>query len=164
MERFPTRAAPQWLDEDQQRSWRAFLLGTTLLFDRLDDDLQRNHGVSMVEYEILVRLSERDGRMRMAQLADSLAHSRSRVTHTVKRMEAAGLVSRADATDDGRGVVAVITDRGQLLLENVAPTHVTGVRDHLVDLATPDDFEAVGRVFNAVADHLIAAHPERELR
>jgi len=164
VERFPTRAEPRWLDEDQQRSWRAFLLGTTLLFDRLDDDLQRNHGVSLVEYEILVRLSERDGRMRMAQLADSLAHSRSRVTHTVKRMEAAGLVSRADATDDGRGVVAMITDRGQLLLENVAPTHVDGVREHLVDLASAEDFAAVGRVFDAVSDHLIAAHPERELR
>ncbi len=164
VERFPTRAEPRWLDEEQQRSWRAFLLGTTLLFDRLDDDLQRNHGVSLVEYEILVRLSERDGRMRMAQLADSLAHSRSRVTHTVKRMEAAGLVTRADAADDGRGVVAMITDRGQLLLDNVAPTHVDGVREHLVDLASPDDFEAVGRVFNAVSDHLIAAHPERELR
>ncbi len=52
----------------------------------------------MVEYEILVRLSESDGRMRMAQLADSLAHSRSRVTHTIKRMEEADLVERVRLT------------------------------------------------------------------
>ncbi|CAN5630029.1 MarR family transcriptional regulator [soil metagenome] len=164
MPQFPTRPGPRWLDEDQQHSWRAFLLGTTLLFDRLDDDLQRNHGVSMVEYEILVRLSESDGRLRMAQLADSLAHSRSRVTHTIKRMEEAELVTREVSPDDGRGVVARITDRGRLLLENVAPTHVNGVRDHFVDLADAADFAAVGRVMNAVADHLIAAHPGRELR
>ena len=51
-------------------------------------------GVSLTEYEILVRLSEREGRqMRMAQLADALAHSRSRVTHTVGRLEKAGLVA-----------------------------------------------------------------------
>ncbi len=154
----------QWLDEDQQRSWRGLVLGTTLLFDRLDDDLRRHHGISLVEYEILVRLSERGGRLRMAQLADSLAHSRSRVTHTIRRMERAELVERADSPDDGRGVVAVMTERGRLLLENVAPTHVNGVRDHIVDLATPEDFAALGRVMNAVADHLIAGHPEMEMR
>ena len=164
MARFPTRPEPRWLDESQQQVWRAFLLGTTLLFDRLDDDLQRNHGVSMVEYEILVRLSERDGQMRMAQLADSLAHSRSRVTHTIKRMQDAGLVTREVSPEDGRGVVAVMTDRGRLLLENVAPTHVNGVRDLFVDLADDEDFRAVGRVMNAVSDSLIAAHPDRELR
>ena len=100
----------------------------------------------------------------MAQLADSLAHSRSRVTHTIKRMEQEGIVERVTSPDDGRGVVAVMTDRGRLLLESVAPTHVHGVRDHLVDLVDPADFEAMGRVMNAVADHLIAAHPDMEIR
>ena len=38
------------------------------------------------------------------------------------------------------------------------------MRDYLVDLASPEDFAALGRVMNAVADHLIAGHPEMELR
>lgn len=158
------RVDVRWLDQGQQLSWRALVLGSTLLFDRLDDDLRRHHDVSMVEYEILVRLSERDGQMRMAQLADALAHSRSRVTHTIKRMERAGLVTRADSPDDGRGVVAKMTPQGFTLLQTVAPTHVDGVRDHIVDLVSVEDFEALGRVMNAVADHLIAAHPEMEIR
>jgi DNA-binding MarR family transcriptional regulator len=158
------RREPRWLDADQQRSWRALVLGTTLLFDRLDADLRHQHGISLVEYEILVRLSESDGQMRMARLADSLAHSRSRVTHTVKRMEADGLVTRCGATEDGRGVVCQMTDRGDLLLRNVAPAHVAGVRDYLVDLVGPQDFAALGRVMNAVSDRLISDHPERELR
>lgn len=164
MAHFTTRPEPRWLDDEQQQVWRAFLLGTTLLLDRLDDDLQRNHRVSLVEYEILVRLSEHDGQMRMAQLADSLAHSRSRVTHTIKRMQVAELVTRQVSPEDGRGVVATMTDRGRLLLENVAPTHVNGVRDLFVDLAGDADFEAIGRVMNAVSDNLIAAHPDREMR
>ena len=164
MPSFPSKPGPRWLDVEQQRAWRAFVLGSTLLFDRLDDDLRQNHGISLVEFEILVRLSERDGRMRMAKLAHSLAHSRSRVTHTIKRMEASGLVTRQDSPEDGRGVLAVITDRGRLMLENVAPTHVHGVRDHFVDLADPDDFAALGRVFDAVADDLIATNPDMELR
>jgi DNA-binding MarR family transcriptional regulator len=155
---------PRWLDADQQRSWRALVLGTTLLFDRLDDDLRRHANLSLTEYEILVRLSERDGQMRMAQLADALAHSRSRVTHTIKRMEDAKLVERYTSPDDGRGVIASLTEKGQQLLEDIAPIHVNGVRDHLVDLASDGDFAALGRVMNAVADHLIARHPEMEMR
>ncbi len=154
----------QWLDEDQQRSWRGLVLGTTLLMDRLDSDLRRHHDISLAEYEILVRLSERGGQLRMAQLADALAHSRSRVTHTIKRMEKAGLVSRTDSPEDGRGVVAKMTDQAWRLLEGIAPTHVNGVRDHLVDLVNDDDLAALGRVMNAVADHLIAGHPEMEIR
>jgi DNA-binding MarR family transcriptional regulator len=154
----------RWLDDDQQRSWRALVMGTTLLFDRLDDDLRDAHDISLVEYEILVRLSERDGQMRMAALADALAHSRSRVTHTVTRMEKAGLVQRSSSPEDGRGIVATLTKKGEGLLVRAAPTHVAGVRAYLVDLAADADFAAVGRVFDAVSDNLVAAHPEMELR
>lgn len=140
-------------------------MGMTLLTDRLDDDLRRAFGISLTEYEILVRLSERDGHMlRMAQLADALAHSRSRVTHTVTRLEKAGLVARSLSPDDGRGVVCTMTDEGWRRLQEMAPVHVAGVRRNLVDLADPEDFAAVGRVMNAVADHLVAAHPEMEMR
>jgi DNA-binding MarR family transcriptional regulator len=155
----------RWLDADQQRDWRALVMATTLLFDRLDADLSRNHGISLAEYEILVRLSEREcHRMRMAQLADGVAHSRSRVTHTVKRLEQAGYVARERAPEDGRGIVCSLTEQGMRLLENTAPTHVCGVREHLVDLVDPDDFEAMGRAMSAVADHLVAGHPEMEIR
>ena len=100
----------------------------------------------------------------MAQLADALAHSRSRVTHTIDRMEKSGYVTRGPSPDDGRGIVATMTDSGYALLEEAAHVHVTGVREHLVDLASPEDLEAIGRVLNSVADHLIAAHPEMEMR
>ena len=139
-------------------------MGTTLLFDRLDEDLRRAFDISLVEYEILVRLSERDGQMRMAALADALAHSRSRVTHTVTRMEKAGLVRRSSSPEDGRGILCAITDKGHDLLVRAAPTHVAGVRAHLVDLATSEDFAALGRVFDSVSDSLISAHPEMEIR
>ena len=152
------------MEDGQQRAWRALVMGTTLLFDRLDDDLRRAHDISLVEYEILVRLSERDGQMRMAALADALAHSRSRVTHTVTRMEKVGLVQRSSSPEDGRGILATLTDKGHDLLVRAAPTHVAGVRAYLVDLAGDADFSAVGRVFDAVSDNLVSAHPEMEIR
>ena len=158
-------ASPAWLSRSQQRSWRAYLVGTTLLMDRLDRDLRDKHDLSLPEYEILVRLSEADShRMRMAVLADSLSHSRSRVTHTIARLERAGLVNRSSCTSDRRGVEACLTEAGMRAIEQAAPTHVNGVREYLLDLADEEDFATVGRVFDAVTDKLIDANPAADIR
>jgi len=154
----------RWLDAAQQRSWRGLVIGMTLLTDRLDDDLRREFDISLAEYEILVRLSESDGVLRMAQLASALGHSRSRVTHTIARMEKAGLVERRTSQADGRGVNAVLTGKGMELLRQAAPLHVSGVRANLVDLASPEDFAVLGRVMNAVTDHLISSRPDLDIR
>jgi DNA-binding MarR family transcriptional regulator len=150
----------RWLTADQQRSWRAYVIGSTLLTDTLDRELRQAHGLSLGEYEILVRLSESPNRtLRMAQIAESMQHSRSRVTHTVSRMEKVGLITRCAAEGDRRGVEAKMTDKGWELLVAAAPTHVSGVREHFVDLASEQEFAALGRLMNAVADHMLAVHP-----
>jgi DNA-binding MarR family transcriptional regulator len=154
----------RWLDAPQQRSWRGLVIGMTLLVDRLDDDLRREFDMSLAEYEILVRLSESSGTLRMAQLASALGHSRSRVTHTIARMEKAGLVERRTSRVDGRGVDAVLTEKGLDVLVQAAPLHVRGVRENLVDLVPGEDFAALGRVMNTVTDHLIADRPDIEIR
>lgn len=155
-----TQGETGWLDQAEQRSWRAFIVGSTLLLDKLDHDLRQAYDITLVEYEILVRLSESpDRRMRMALLADSLCHSRSRVTHTVARMEGKGLIKREACDSDGRGVEAVLTQAGEDLLVAAAPLHVRGVRQHFIDLAPEDDFAAVGRVFDSVTDELMPDYP-----
>jgi DNA-binding MarR family transcriptional regulator len=160
-----TTSTTRWLNQPQQRAWRAFLVGYTLLSDRLDDELRDAFGIGINEYEVLVRLSESEGhRMRMSTLAEAMSFSRSRITHTITRMEGSGLVHRGAASEDGRGIVAQLTDKGYSLLVEAAPVHVTGVREHMVDLASDDDFAALGRVMDAVVDQLAAAHPEVDLR
>ena len=94
----------------------------------------------------------------------AMAHSRSRITHTIARMEAAGYVVRGTTPEDGRGVVATMTETGYELLVKAAPCHVESVRRNLVDLVPAADFAAVGRVFDRVADHLVNRHPESEIR
>ncbi len=161
----PSRDDVRWLDESQQLSWRAFIIGSTLLFDALDPDLKKAFGIGSSEYEILVRLSESDGRsLRMAALADAMCHSRSRVTHTVQRMEDRGLVRRTASPEDGRGIIASLTDEGVALLHAAAPVHVSGVRKNLVDLCDNADFTALGRVMNAVTDALKDTHPGSDIR
>ncbi len=143
-----------WLDSAQQRAWRSYVLGTTLLLERLDRDL-RAHGLSLPEYEILVRLSEAEGmRLRMAVLADSVKNSRSRITHTIARMERSGLVERKSCPSDGRGVFAQLTDHGYQTLVDAAPAHVESVRRALVDIITREDLLTIGRAFAVVAAEL----------
>ena len=82
----------------------------------------------------------------------------------VARMEAVGYVTRGTTPEDGRGVVATMTDMGYDLLVRAAPCHVESVRRNIVDLVPAEDFAAVGRVFDRVADHLVNRHPESEIR
>lgn len=140
-----------WLTADQQHSWRMYLRGITVLSERLDRDLRECHSLSLMEYEILVRLSEADERrVRMADLADALSHSRSRITHTVSRLERGGHVKRVACAEDGRGVSAELTDDGFALLAEAAHTHVSGVHDYFVATMTPAEFDLVGEIFARV--------------
>ncbi|GAB2493308.1 MarR family transcriptional regulator [Luteococcus sediminum] len=140
----------RWLDAEQQRIWRTYLLAVARVDNYLDQDLRR-HGLDLAEYEILVVLSEAEGqRMRMSELADMVHQSRSRLTHAVSRMEKSGWVERTSAPEDRRGVVAVLTPAGHELLVGAAPSHVAAVRRILVDACAPEDFAALGRVMTAV--------------
>lgn len=147
----PTLPA-RWLTADQQRVWRAYLDAVAHIDHQLDERL-RPYGLDLGEYEILVHLSESPGRrMRMSDLAEAVRQSRSRLTHTVSRMEKKDLIDRAPCADDRRGVVAQLTDTGLRLLESAAPAHVESVRTCFVDRVDPEDFEALGRAMRAVND------------
>ena len=117
----------------------------TLLTNELNTNLQNQHGLTIADYEILVQLSETENRrMRMSELAQSTLASRSRLSHQVGRMEAAGLVIREECTEDRRGSFAVLTEAGWQALVAAAPSHVTGVRANLVDVLTKSEFKALG--------------------
>lgn len=145
----------RWLDEDEQRSWRAWIASTTLLRERLSRELEAVHGISLGEYEVLVRLSEApDRRLRMSALAQGTLVSRSRLTHQIDAMVRAGLVRRAPCLDDRRGQLAELTDEGWTALETAAPTHVEGVRRYLVDPLGPAAFARFGESCRTVLDAL----------
>jgi DNA-binding MarR family transcriptional regulator len=146
---------PRWLDATQQRDWRAYVEGSVRLADVLDRDLKAKHGLTMAEYEILVRLSEApDRRLRMAELAEFASQSRSRLSHTVARLECKGLVARGTCGADKRGVNAELTDQGFAFLEQAARDHVAAVREFFVDVIDPADLDAIGRAFAAVAEQV----------
>jgi DNA-binding MarR family transcriptional regulator len=145
----------RWLTPDQQSYWRAYIAATELLQDRLSRELQATHGLTLADYEILVRLSESsDKQLRMSQLADVTLSSRSRLSHQIDRMEKAGLVRREACEHDRRGANAVLTEHGWQVLVAAAPTHVAGVREHLVDVLSEKEFAALGKALGKVAESL----------
>lgn len=150
----PTQTV-RWLTPDEQASWRSWLSAVTLLTDQLNRDLVAQQGLTGMDYEILVRLSEApDRRIRMSDLAELALSSRSRLSHQIDRMEAAGLVQRESCANDRRGAFAVLTDRGWDRLVEAAPDHVMSVRRHLVDVLTPEEFDALGHACRKIADGL----------
>ena len=150
----------RWLDEDEQRTWRAFLSANRLLFELLERELQQDAGMPHAYYEILVRLSESPGhRLRMSELAERSFSSRSRVSHAAKRLEEAGWLRREDCAEDRRGAWAVMTDKGYEVLKAAAPGHVEAVRTHLFDQLTPEQVKQLRAISEAVVRH-IDDHPD----
>ena len=147
-----TQLQPRWLSTEQQQIWRTYLNGVAAITETLEAEL-RPFGLDLGEYEILVNLSESpDHSLRMSDLAERVRQSRSRLTHTVSRMESKGMVSRTACPSDRRGVISVLTEAGYQLLVEVAPYHVESVRRALVDPVDPADFAALGRAMQAVLD------------
>lgn len=147
-----TTTRTRWLDTDEQQAWRSYIRAVRLLDEQLRRGLEQ-HEMSHSEYELLVRLSEAPGRvLRMSELADEIVHSRSRLTHTVSRLERAGWVGRRACPADGRGVECLLTDEGFAALDAAAHTHVDDVRANLLDSLTREEFIALGASLAKVAN------------
>jgi DNA-binding MarR family transcriptional regulator len=145
----------RWLTAEEQRAWRAFLTATQTVFSAVEGQLQRESGIPHGYYEILVRLSEAPGRaLRMSQLAEASASSKSRLSHAVARLEERGWIERLNCATDRRGQIAQLTDTGYAALEAAAPGHVEHVRRSVFDLLSP---EQVGQL-TAISESIIAAY------
>lgn len=147
---------PQWLDPQEQNTWREYLRATRLLEASLDRDLQA-HGLQLSEYEILSMLSEHpDRRLRMSVIAELVVQSRSRLTHTAGRLENRGWVRREACAGDRRGVELVLTDTGFAEITRMAPTHVDSVRSHFLSHLAREDLLALGRAMTAISSGILS--------
>src|SRR5919199_5055369 len=104
------RVTTRWLNQREQRAWRAFLRMHARLAGRLNRELQAGSGLSLADYEVLVQLTDAaDGRHRPYELQRLLQWEQSRLSHHLTRMQRRGLVAREECADDGRGAWVVLT-------------------------------------------------------
>ncbi|HUR24079.1 MAG TPA: MarR family transcriptional regulator [Acidimicrobiales bacterium] len=143
----------RWLDEKEERAWRALQFMQMRLNARLASDLTKVSDLTYPEYTVLVALTDRpDDRMRLFELAATLGWEKSRVSHQIARMAERGLVAKDKCSDDRRGSFVVATGQGRAAIEAAAPHHVETVRRLFVDRLTPAELDALGRVAQKVLD------------
>ncbi len=108
-------------------------------------------------YEVLAPLAEApERRLRMSDLAALSQSSRSRLSHSMARLESLGWIRREACQTDRRGAFAVLTDEGFSAITAAAPVHAEGVRVHFFDQLDAEQIEQVGRVSMRVLEHLVA--------
>jgi DNA-binding MarR family transcriptional regulator len=120
-------------------AWDAFLRAHATLMRRLDLDLAQATGLTLGDFDVLAQLARAGGELRMTDLAARVLLSRSGMTRRVTRLVEEGLVRRANADGDARGVVVALTDAGVARLTETAPVHLRGVSELFV--AQLDDQE-----------------------
>jgi DNA-binding MarR family transcriptional regulator len=148
----------RWLSGEQQQVWRSYLGMVTRLEAAMNRQLQRDCGLSLADYDVLVELSER-GPMRINDLADALFWEQSRLSHQLRRMRERGLVVRHGLDEDRRGATVDITDSGNAALRAAAPGHVELVRSTVFEGMEPAQLRALGSLTETVLERLATSPP-----
>jgi DNA-binding MarR family transcriptional regulator len=142
---------PRWLDERQQRAWRAWLAMQTRLQAELNRQLQADSGMSLADFDVLVALTDRPGvPLRVFELAEAVQWEKSRLSHHLARMERRGLIERQDCEDDARGAFVALTPEGRRAIEQAAPPHVETVRSAMFDGLDADEVETLAHIAEVV--------------
>jgi DNA-binding MarR family transcriptional regulator len=115
------------------KAWRSLLQAHATLMRQLDTDLREDTGLRLADFDVLAQLAGAGGELRMTELAARALLSRSGLTRRVARLVDEGLVRRANAAGDGRGVVVALTNAGVARLTETVPVHVRGVSKLFVE-------------------------------
>ena len=119
------------LADHELRAWQALLHAHHDVTRRLDAELREQHGLSLGDYDILLRLvAAPDRSLRMSDLATRVMVPPSTLTRRLDRLVADGLVDRRRLETDSRVLLACLTKTGRRALRRAAPTHLRGIRKH----------------------------------
>jgi DNA-binding MarR family transcriptional regulator len=138
------------------RSAKAFghLVGAhATLTRRLSAQLEKEHGLTMSEYEVLFLLSrEEDHSMRRIDLSREVRLSPSGITRMLDRLEATGLVEKGSCAKDARVTYAVLTDAGMEKLRACAPDHLAEIERLIGERLSEEEVESLGTLLARLSD------------
>jgi DNA-binding MarR family transcriptional regulator len=130
--------------EPHLSAWQALLSAHAAVVARVEEALQAADLPPLSWYDVLWAVRRAPGRrVRMADLADRLTLSRGGLTKLADRLEAAGLLRREPAEDDGRGLYAVLTDAGEDLLRRMWPVYARVLSETFVEPISADEAAAI---------------------
>ena len=148
-------AKTRWLDEREAHLWRSWLRLDQELTTVLADQINRDAGLSVADYAVLVPLSEsRHGMLRFRDLGREILWDRSRLSHHLNRMEKRGLVVREECAEDARGAVVRMTSAGETAIKAAAPGHVASTRRYVFDLLSDKEIDMLTAVYDRILAYL----------
>jgi len=140
------------LSPQELRVWHAFQLMGMEVLGRVGRDLAAGAGLTGPEFGVLSRLAGiGKGEMRQQSLAECMGWDKSRLSHQLTRMQQRGLIKR-EASEEGRGVLVVLTKQGRKTLEAARPVHAESVRRNLLSRLSADQTAALVRLSNILGD------------
>jgi DNA-binding MarR family transcriptional regulator len=146
---------------ERLRAWRLYFESALALVDVLDAELERDAGIPLRWYDVLVQLEETPDGLRMNELAERILYSKSGFTRVVDRMEEAGLVRRARPENDRRSILVVLTDEGRKTMEHARRHHRHAIDQHFARHLAETDIKALTRGLEKVSAHARPLRPGR---
>ena len=138
-------------------AWLRMLEAHTRLIELMESDLRRDCGVPLVWYDVMIKIWVAPGRrIRMAELAEQALLSRSWLTRRVVQLEQAGLVTRTDAGDDGRGVFAELTPAGLETFARMEESHARSITKHFSAHLSQDEARVMTAAFARITSAIEA--------
>jgi DNA-binding MarR family transcriptional regulator len=134
------------------RAWAALSAAHARITDQLSNALARSCGLSINDFEILLRLNHAPSPgLRLGELSSAVPLTQPSLSRAVARLGRRGWLARAGAADDRRGVLVTITRAGRDVLRRAVPVHAQVVREFLLDPLTPHEQELLARALARVA-------------
>jgi DNA-binding MarR family transcriptional regulator len=146
---------------ERLRAWRLYVESALALVDVLDTELERDAGIPLRWYDVLIHLEETPEGVRMNELAERILYSKSGFTRVVDRMEEAGLVRRVRPDNDRRSILVVLTDTGRETMEYARRHHRNAIEQHFSQHLTDPDIKALTRALEKISTHVRPLRPGR---
>jgi DNA-binding MarR family transcriptional regulator len=146
---------------ERLRAWRLYFESALALIDVLDTELERDTGLALPWYDVLVHLEDAPAGLRMNELAERILYSKSGFTRVVDKMEAAGLVRRVRPENDRRSILVLLTDQGRRTMEDARRHHRHGIEEHFSRHLADADIKALTRALEKISAHARPLRPGR---
>jgi DNA-binding MarR family transcriptional regulator len=130
-------------------SWITYLRSHAAIRRQLNADLLEGHGLTLSDYEVLLRLSQAEGNeMRRIDLADSVMLTASGITRLLDGLEREGCVEKGVCPSDARVSYARLTDVGRDKLREASVTHLAGIDELFTGRYSEEELETLGRLLS----------------
>jgi DNA-binding MarR family transcriptional regulator len=131
-------------------AWLALVRTHARLWDQVEAQLRRDHGLTIARYDVLANLETAGGRLGLTELASAIVLSPSGLSKLLDRMAASGLVRREPDPDDARSSFAQITPRGRALVHDARRGHHALLQRRFGDVLTDRDVADLARVMERI--------------